>query len=66
MGARVATRHHPVIKAFYERLLAAGNAKKVALTACMHTLLTIMNAMVRELQPWQPQEGPIASHARAP
>ncbi len=60
MGALVATRHNPVIKAFYERLLAAGKAKKVALTACMHTLLTIMNAMVRDLKRWQPREVPIA------
>ena len=60
MGALVATRHHPVIKAFYERLLAAGKAKKVALTACMHKLLTIMNAMVRDRKPWQPQEVAIA------
>jgi transposase len=59
MGALVATRHNPVIKAFYERLLAAGKAKKVALTACMHKLLTIMNAMVRDLKPWHPQEAPI-------
>ena len=49
-----------MIKAFDERLLAAGKAKKVALTACMHKLLTIMNAMVRDLKPWQPQEVPIA------
>lgn len=56
MGALVATHHNPVIKAFYERLRAAGKAKKVALTACMHKLLTIMNAMVRDLKPWQPQE----------
>ena len=60
MGALVATRHNPVIKAFYERLCAAGKAKKVALTACMHKLLTIMHAMVRDLKPWQPQEVPIA------
>ena len=60
MGALVATRHNPVIKAFYERLLAAGKAKKVALTACMHKLLTIMNAMVRDLKPWQPREVSIA------
>ena len=60
MGALVATRHHPVIKAFYERLRAAGKAKKVALTACMHKLLTIMNAMVRDLKRWQPREVPIA------
>ena len=60
MGALVATRHHPVIKTFDERLLAAGTAKQVALTACMHQLLTIMNAMVRDLKPWQPQEVPSA------
>jgi transposase len=60
MGALVATKHNPVIKAFYQRLLAAGKAKKVALTACMHKLLTIMNAMVRDLKPWQPQEVPSA------
>ena len=60
MGALVATRHNPVIKAFSERLLAAGKAKKVALTACMHKLLTIMNAMVRDRKPWQPQEVAIA------
>src|SRR5438128_10925224 len=60
MGALVATRHHPVITAFYERLRAAGKAKKVALTACLHKLLTIMNAMVRALKRWQPREVPIA------
>jgi transposase len=60
MGALVATQHTPVIKAFYARLCAAGKAKKVALTACMHKLLTIMNAMVRDLTPWQPQEVAIA------
>ncbi len=60
MGALVATKHNPVIKAFYARLCAAGKAKKVALTACMHKLLTIMNAMVRDLKPWQPQEVAIA------
>ena len=60
MGALVATKYNPVIKAFYTRLCIAGKAKKVALTACMHKLLTIMNAMVRDLKPWQPQEVPIA------
>ena len=60
MGALVATKHNPVIKAFYARLCAAGKAKKVALTACMHKLLTTMNAMVRDLKPWQPQEVAIA------
>jgi transposase len=57
MGTRVATRFNPRIKALYERLLAAGKVKKVALTACMHTLLTILHAMLRHRTPWQPQEG---------
>ena len=56
MGTLVATRFNPVIKAFYERRLAAGKVKKVALTACMHKLLTIMNAMVRDMTAWQLQE----------
>ena len=56
MGTLVATRFNPQIKVFYERLLAAGNVKKVALTACMHTLLTILNAMLKHRTPWQPQE----------
>jgi len=60
MGTLVATKHNPVIKAFYTRLLAAGKCKKAALTACMHKLLTIMNAMVRDLTPWQPREVAIA------
>ena len=56
MGTRVATRFNPQIKAFYERLRAAGKVKKVALTACMHKLLTILNAMLKHRTPWQPQE----------
>jgi len=55
MATLVATRHNPVIKAFYQRLLAAGKVKKVALTACMHKLLTILNAMVKHNRPWNPQ-----------
>jgi transposase len=60
MSTLVATRYNPVIKAFYARLLEAGKRKKVALTACMHKLLTIMNAMVRDITPWQPREVSIA------
>jgi transposase len=56
MGTLVATRHNPRITMFYERLLAAGKTKKVALTACMHKLLTILNAMLKHRTPWQPQE----------
>ncbi len=53
MGALAATRHNPVIKAFYTRLLAVGKAKKVALTACMHKLLTILNAIIKNQTAWQ-------------
>ena len=56
MGTLVATRSNPRIKAVYERLLAAGKVKKVALTACMHKFLTILNAMLKHRTPWQPQE----------
>jgi transposase len=56
MGTLVATRYNPRIKAFYERLLAAGKVKKVALTACMHKFLTILNAMLKHRTPWQSQE----------
>ena len=54
MAALVATQHNPVIKAFYQRLLGAGKPKKVALTACMRKLLTILNVMVRDQRPWNP------------
>ena len=52
MATLVATRHNPVIRAFYHRLLAAGKPKKVALVACMRKLLTILNAMIRDQRPW--------------
>jgi len=53
MAALVATRHNPVIRAFYERLCAVGKPKKLALTACMHKLLLILNAMLRDRTPWR-------------
>ena len=53
MAALVATRFNPVIRAFYQKLLAAGKPKKVALTACMRKLLTILNAMLKYHTPWQ-------------
>jgi transposase len=56
MGTLVATRFHPQIKAFYQRLLAAGKIKKVALTAWMHKLVTILNAMLKHRTSWQAQE----------
>lgn len=53
MGTLVAVRHNPIIRQFYTRLLAAGKPKKVALTACMHKLLTILNALLRHRTRWQ-------------
>jgi transposase len=52
MAALAATKHNPVIRAFYQRLCAAGKPKKVALTACMHKLLLIANAILRHRTPW--------------
>lgn len=52
MATLSAVRFNPVIKAFYDRLLAAGKPKKVALTACSHKMLRILNAMARTGQPW--------------
>jgi transposase len=53
MATTVAVRFNPVIRTYYQRLLAAGKAKKVALVACMHKLLTILNAMLKHRTPWQ-------------
>lgn len=53
MGALVASRHDPVLAAFYQRLRADGKEKKVALTAVMRKLLIILNAIVRDGRPWQ-------------
>lgn len=52
MAAIVAARFNPVIRSFYQRLCAAGKAKKVALVACMRKLLTIINAMLKHRTPW--------------
>ena len=61
MGAMVASRHNPVIRDFYQRLLLAGKPKKVALTACMRKLLTILNSMLKHGRSWQhPDTKPIA------
>jgi transposase len=53
MGALIASRHNPTIRAFYARLLAAGKPKKVALVAGMRKLLTILNAVMRNRTPWR-------------
>jgi transposase len=55
MAALVASRHNPPLRAFYQRLRAAGKAPKVALVAVMRKLLTIVNAMMRHQQPWLPK-----------
>ncbi|MBI5886746.1 MAG: transposase, partial [Deltaproteobacteria bacterium] len=52
MGALVAARHNTAIREFYKRLRAAGKTGKVAITACMHKLLTILNAMLKHQTPW--------------
>ena len=54
MAALVATRYNPVIKAFYQRLCAAGKAKRVALIACMRKLLLILNSMLKHGTLWGP------------
>lgn len=54
MATLVAIRHNQTIHDFHSRLIAAGKAKKVAITACMRKLLTILNAMLRDKKPWQP------------
>ena len=57
MSTLVAVRYNPVLKAFYTRLGRAGKAPKVALTACMRKLLTILNAMLKHRTPWQQNHG---------
>jgi len=53
MGAMVAKRHNPVLKTFFDRLVAAGKPKMVAIIAVARKLLTILNAMIRDQKPWQ-------------
>lgn len=54
MASLSAVRHNPIIKAFYERLIKGGTAKKQAIIACIRKLLTILNAMVRDNKEWKP------------
>jgi len=56
MSPLVAVRYNPGLTAFSQRLRAAGQVAKVALTACRRTRLTILKAMVQHQTPWQPQE----------
>ncbi len=60
MGALAASRYNPVIRDFYQRLMAAGKPKKLALTACMRKLLVILNSMLKHRSPWR------AERARTP
>ena len=53
MGALVASRFNPVIREFYQRLLATGKPKKLAFTACMRKLLIILNSMLKHRSPWR-------------
>ena len=53
MAALAATKWNPIIQVFYHQLLTRGKAKKVALVACMHKLLIILNAMVKHRTPWR-------------
>jgi transposase len=55
IGAMVAARHNPVLKAFRDKLVANGKPKMVALVAVARKLLTMLNAILRDNQPWQPK-----------
>jgi transposase len=64
MGALVAKRHNPVLKAFFDRLVAAGKPKIVAVIAVARRLLTILNAILRDQQPWQPARAVASTSSR--
>lgn len=55
LAAMVASRHNPLLKRFRDKLVAAGKPKLVALVAVARTLLTILNAILRDKRPWQPK-----------
>ena len=63
MGALVASRYNPVIRDFYQRLLAAGKPKKLALTACMRKLLVILNSMLKHRSPWHDMTSTFVVHS---
>lgn len=56
MATLTAKRHNPVIRVLFERLSTAGKPFKVAMTACMRKLLTILNAILKSKQPWNPSQ----------
>jgi transposase len=57
MSTLVAVRYNPVLHTFYDRLRRAGKAPKVALTACMRKLLTILHARLKHRTAWQQNYG---------
>jgi transposase len=59
MATLAAARFNPVIKSFYQHLVKRGKEKKVALVACMRKFLTILNAMIRDMQPWNSKMVPL-------
>jgi transposase len=66
MAAVTASRHNPVMKAFYNRLVGQGKLKKVALVAVMHKMLTRLNAMQRNRQPWNGDHVCVRAQQRLP
>ncbi len=63
MGALVSSCFNPLIRDFYQRLLAAGKPKKLALTACMRKLLVILNSMLKHRSPWCDLTPTVAGHS---
>lgn len=63
MAALSAARFNPIIKTFYDRLISKGKPKKVALVACMHKLLTIINAIMKSGKPWNPDHQNLPKNA---
>ena len=63
IAALAATRCNSIVRSFYHRLCLAGKTKKVALTACMRKLLTILNTMLRYHVPWSPLKNPVLVNA---
>ena len=62
MGALTASRFNPVIRDFYQRLLACGKPKKAALVACMRKLLVILNSMLKHRSPWRDVTPKVVAH----
>ena len=62
MGALVASRHNPVIRDFYQRLVASGKPKKMALVACTCKLLVILNSILRHGSPWRDMTPAVVGH----